>query len=76
MRLMPLLRVSQRQQYLPFLASPALTKLPVPGGLGALIGQVLLPAANLTGSAARGGRKGHLYIMAMSCSRARVHRDR
>ena len=76
MRLMPPLRVSQRQQDLPFLASPAFTKFSVPGGLGALVGQVLPPAANLTGSAASGGRRGHLYIMAMSCSRDRVDRDR
>ncbi len=60
MRLVPLLRVGQSQQYLPFLTSPALAEFPVPGGLGALVGQVLPPATNLMGSAARGGRKGHL----------------
>jgi hypothetical protein len=60
MRLVPLLRVGQREQYLPFLTSPALAEFAVPSGLGALVGQVLPPPANLTGSAARSQRKGHL----------------
>ena len=55
MRLMPLLRVGQGQQDLSFLTGPALAELAVAGGLGALIGQVLPPAANLTGCTARGG---------------------
>src|SRR5215213_3420448 len=68
MRLVPLLRVSQCEQDLPFLASPALAEFAVPSGLGALVGQMLPPAANLTGSAAGTGRRGHLSIMAMSGS--------
>jgi hypothetical protein len=60
MRLVPLLRVSQSQKYLPFLTSPALAEFPVPSSLGALVCQALPPAANLMGSAARGRRRGHL----------------
>ena len=68
-RLVPLLRVGQGQQDLSFLTGLALAELAVAGGLGALVGQVLPPAANLTGGTTRGGRSGHLYSMAMSCSR-------
>ena len=64
MRLVPLLRVGQRQQDLSFLAGPALRELAVAGRLRALVGQILPPASDLTGRTARGS--GHIHIMAIA----------
>jgi hypothetical protein len=62
MRLMPLLRLSEPEQDLALLASPALGQLPVARGLCPLVGEVLAPPADLSGRARRG--RGHLHIMA------------
>jgi NADP-dependent 3-hydroxy acid dehydrogenase YdfG len=59
-RLVPLLRVGQRQQNVPLLAGPPLRQLTVTSGLRALVGEVLPPTTDLT--AARGSR--HTHIMA------------
>jgi hypothetical protein len=66
MRLMPLLRLGEPEQDLALLASPALGQLPITRGLGALVGQVLAPAADLGGRSGRG--RGHLPIMAIADS--------
>lgn len=66
MRLMPLFRLGEPEQDLALLASPALGQLPITRGLGALVGEVLAPAADLSGRAGRRG--GHLHIMAMADS--------
>ena len=66
MRLMPLLRLGEREQDRALLASPALGQLPVTRGLCPLVGKVLPPAANLGGRSGRGD--GHLHIMAIADS--------
>lgn len=66
MRLMPLLRLGEPEQDLAFLASPALGQLAITRGLGALVGEVLAPAADLSGRAGRGRR--HPPIMATADS--------
>jgi len=58
-RLVPLLRVGQRQQDVSLLAPPSLSQLPIAGSLRALVSQILPPAPDLTGRA-----RGHANIMA------------
>jgi hypothetical protein len=64
MRLMPILRLGEPEQDLALLASPALSQLTITRGLGALVGEVLAPAADLSCRAGRG--RGHLPIMAIA----------
>ena len=61
-RLVAALGLGEREQDLALLAGPARGEVAVDGGLGALVGEVLPPAADLTGRTGRG--RGHLHIMA------------
>ena len=66
---MPLLRLGKPEQYVAFLAGPALGQLPITCALSALVGEVLPPAADLGGRT--GSRGGHLHIMATAGSTIR-----
>jgi hypothetical protein len=67
MRLMPLLRLGKPEQDVALLAGPAFGQLPIARGLGAFVGQVLPPAADL--GRRKGRRCGHLHIMATVAAR-------
>jgi hypothetical protein len=66
MRLVSLFRLGQPEQDVPLLTGSALSQLPITRGLGAFVGEVLPPAADLSAGTSRG--RAHLHIMATSSS--------